>query len=330
MSSHDHAQIVTMGETMGLFQTSRVGSLAHVPTAEVSIGGAESNVAIGLSRLGVSSAWIGRVGADGLGERVLRELRAEAVAVYAAVDGTRPTGLMLKSKPSATSTRVDYYRSEGSGAALNPRDIPDGVIEVANTLHITGIAGVLSPSSHDAVHEAITRAQAAGVTVSFDVNHRSALAETSQAAAVYRSMAEQADIIFGGPEELAMLSTDFPADLDTYDDDAQQPHLQALADQYTAEVVLKRGATGAAAVTAGTFHAAPGLTVQVADTVGAGDAFVAGYLAGRIQGLNPQQRLEQANACGAVVCTHPGDWEAAARPADIKRITSGSSDPVQR
>ena len=76
MSTEPSRGLVTLGETMALFRPEAVGALAQAGSFGLSIGGAESNVAIGVARLGGSAAWIGRVGADGLGQRIERELHA--------------------------------------------------------------------------------------------------------------------------------------------------------------------------------------------------------------------------------------------------------------
>ncbi|HAM25679.1 MAG TPA: hypothetical protein DCP11_02990, partial [Microbacteriaceae bacterium] len=87
--------VVTLGECMGLFRASAVGSIAHVSEFTLGIGGAEGNVAIGLARLGTSVRWLGRVGEDPIGRRVLRELRAEGIDVVGIVDPDAPTGMMV-------------------------------------------------------------------------------------------------------------------------------------------------------------------------------------------------------------------------------------------
>lgn len=74
--------VVTLGETMALLHSETPGSLAHASEMKLGIGGAESNVAIALQRLGTKASWISRVGADGLGDRVLRELRAEGIDIH--------------------------------------------------------------------------------------------------------------------------------------------------------------------------------------------------------------------------------------------------------
>src|SRR5690606_13059167 len=184
---------------MALMRSGTIGSLAHLPSVDVALGGAESNLAIGLRRLGVPSAWISRVGDDPLGQRVVREIRAEGVEVHCGIDPQRPTGLMVKSRPSAATTRVDYYRAGSAASALEPSDLPNGLIEQAEILHISGITSLISPSAHATAVAAVRRAAAAGVQVSLDVNYRSRLGTREHLAVLLDEVLEHVDILFGGP-----------------------------------------------------------------------------------------------------------------------------------
>ena len=317
------AQVVTLGETMALMRSAVVGSLAHLPGLDVAVGGAESNLAIGLRRLGVPTAWISRVGDDPLGERVMREILAEGVEVHCAIDPSRPTGLMLKSRPTATTTRVDYYRAGSAASALSPADLPDGLIEQARVLHLSGITPLLSRSAHTTMLAAVQRAVAAGTTVSLDVNHRARLGGRDELARLLGEVLEYVDLLVGGPEELAALAPGVV-------EDDHRGLLTTLAREGR-QVVLKRGADGAAALADGELHEAPAHRVAVLDTVGAGDAFVAGYLSAQLEGLDVAARLARANACGALACTTPGDWEGAPRPAELEALLAGeAADPVLR
>jgi 2-dehydro-3-deoxygluconokinase len=112
--------VVTAGETMVLVVPTAPGRLRHADAVRLSIGGAESNVAIGLSRLGVPVAWISALGDDELGELVLHRVRAEGVdtsAVRRVPD--RPTGLYLREEV-AGAHRVHYYRRGSAASALAP------------------------------------------------------------------------------------------------------------------------------------------------------------------------------------------------------------------
>ncbi|MEW5809147.1 MAG: sugar kinase [Actinomycetota bacterium] len=313
------ARIATLGETMALMRTRDIGSLRHVSDLILGVGGAESNVAIGLQRLGIDSRWLGRVGADPLGERVIREIRAEGVDVYGVVDPDAPTGLMIKERPTSRSTAVLYYRGGSAGSRLRPEDLPPGWVEQVAVLHVSGITALLSDSARDCMQSALDRARAAGVRISFDINYRSALAPADLAGPLLRKFAEQADIVFGGAEELQLL---FP---DSDPDEAAA----RLVRSGRSEVVHKLGADGATAYLPGERIHSGGIAVDVVDTVGAGDAFVAGYLSGLLHGLPVAHRLRRANACGAILCMTPGDWESSPSLADVERLCRGG-DPVLR
>lgn len=312
--------VVTVGETMALVRTTEIGSLRHANSMAFGIGGAESNVAIGLARLGVATSWLGRVGDDSFGERVVREIRGEGVDVREIVDADAATGLMVKERPSAASTAVHYYRAGSAGSRLRPEDLPDGWVEDASLLHITGITPLLSETARAAVRAAIDRARAAGASVSFDINYRSALASPDVAGPVLREIAERADIVFGGAEEFAIL---YPG---TSASDAAA-HLREAG---CATTVLKQGPDGASVFAGGSVIDAPGFTIDPIDTVGAGDAFVAGYLSALLDGQEVTAVLRRANACGAMACLIPGDWEAAPTLRDLERFLDGDSDPVRR
>lgn len=201
MTVSDRRRVATLGETMALVRSRDIGSLRHASDLALGVGGAESNVAIALRRLGLDVTWLGRVGDDSLGERVVREIRAEGVDARAVVDAGAPTGLMLKERPHPTSTRVLYYRSGSAGSRLSPSDLPDGWIEQADLLHLTGITALISESARETLSVAIDRARAAGVVVTFDINYRSSLAAPAVAGPWLREVAERADIVFGGAEE---------------------------------------------------------------------------------------------------------------------------------
>ncbi|WZH37826.1 MAG: sugar kinase [Microbacterium enclense] len=308
-------RVVTLGETMALARTTEIGSLRHAAGLALGIGGAESNVAVGLQRLGVDTSWLGRVGDDPLGERIARELRGEGLDVRAVVDGGAPTGLMIKERPSAASTAVHYYRRGSAGSRLVADDVPAGWIEDAALLHVTGITPLLSDSARETVLAVVERARAADVPVSFDINYRSALAAPEVAGPVLREIAERATLVFGGVEELDLLGPDAAA---------------ALLAAGVAQVIVKRGPAGAAVFSLADVTEAPGFVIEPLDTVGAGDAFVAGYLSAWLDDLSAGDALVRGNACGAMACLVPGDWEAAPSRRDLERFLTGGGDPVRR
>ncbi len=165
---------------------------------------------------------------------------------------------------------------------------------------------------------AIDAAVAAGVPVSFDVNHRASLWGDRDAAPVYRRIAERATIVFAGDDEAELLvGPGSPEQL-----------AAALAALGPAQAIVKLGERGSVASIDGEILAAAAEPITPLDTVGAGDAFVAGYLVALLDGLPAPARLQLGSRCGAFACLGPGDWESLPRRADLDDF--GSGDPVIR
>jgi len=314
-------RVVTLGETMALLRAETPAPLAHVHELALGIGGAESNLAIALARLGTPVSWVGRVGADSLGERVLRELRAEGLDVHGTVDPDAPTGLMIKERRTSDTVKVWYYRSGSAGSRLTPEDVAPGLIEEAALLHVTGISLALSDSARETVLTAVARARAAGVPVSFDVNHRASLWRDRDAAAAYREVAACATMVFAGEDEARLLTG--------ADETASAADLaRSIAALGPHQVLIKLGAEGCLALVDGTEHRQAAVPVRVVDTVGAGDAFVAGYLAELVADLPVAERLRTAVTTGAFACLTPGDWEGMPRRHELALLHQ--SEPVTR
>jgi 2-dehydro-3-deoxygluconokinase len=286
----------------------------------LSMGGAESNVAIGVARFGVAATWIGRLGEDPIGDLIERQLLAERVRCLVRRDPS-PTAIMLRERRTGTVARVSYYRHGSAGSHLQPTDVPEGVIEEAGLLHLTGITPALGPGPAETVREAMRRARQAGVPVSVDLNFRSRLWDPATAAPVFRELAAGADILFAGDDEariaLGSDATVGPAAL-----------ADALCALGPSEVVVKLGRRGATARIDGELIETPAVPVHAVDTVGAGDAFVAGYLASRLLHRGVRDRLSTAATAGAFAVTVPGDWEASPRPHELTLL--GAEEDVQR
>ena len=102
--------LVTLGETMGLVAAGDIGPLEYARSFTFGIGGAESNVAVGVARLGGAATWLGRVGPDATGDLIERRLRAEGVHTLAVRDDAF-TGLMVRYRRSGAYAHVDYHRA---------------------------------------------------------------------------------------------------------------------------------------------------------------------------------------------------------------------------
>jgi 2-dehydro-3-deoxygluconokinase len=304
---------------MALMNSAIPGPLAHASSLTLGIGGSESNVAIGLARLGTPAVWCSRVGADALGQLVEREIRAEGVDVRITVDPNAATGLMIKERRTSDAQRVTYYRSGSAASRITPSDVDLQLITQASLVHLSGITPALSPKAADTIRHTVAVANNAAVPVSFDLNFRANLWSPEEAGAFYRELMPQVDIVFAGADEaaLAVGSCGDPVELAT-----------RLADLGPNQAVVKLGADGALARVNGELFHQGAVPVDVVDTVGAGDAFVAGYLSELLRGCLPQERLQTAVTAGAFACLVPGDWEGLPRRSEFALLHA--KEPVAR
>lgn len=314
-----YTDVVTMGETMALMKAETPGPLAHAGSLGLGMGGAETNVAIALKRLGTSVTWLGRVGQDSLGDLVLREVSAEGVATMGIRDPGAPTGLMIKERRTLEHLKVWYYRSGSAGSRLAPEDIPTDTIRNAKLLHLTGITPALSKSACEAALYAASVAREAGVTVSFDLNYRAALWTEGQAGPVFRTFIELADLVFAGDDEAAIAVGRGPDSLEL---------ARKIAAMGPQQVVIKNGPLGCVGVIDGAEYRQDAVRINAVDTVGAGDAFVAGYISDLLAGASVEDRLRTAVRTGAFACLVPGDWEGMPRRHELGLLDA--SEPVTR
>lgn len=320
-------QVVTFGETMAVLSSPPGLGLRMAETLRLSIAGAESNVAIGLARMGVPTAWFGRVGDDELGRLILARLAAEGVQLCGAVmDADAPTALMFKERRHSSFSRVTYYRRDSAGSRLRPQDVPTPTVASARHLHFSGITPALSPTASDTVHTALALARDAGLTISMDINFRRALWPEGTAADALTGLARRVDIIFATIEEAELITSGArPACK------AQPPPealCHALAALGPSEVVLKLGARGAISIVDGSLERTSAEAVAVVDPVGAGDAFVCGYLAAHLENESPLQRLRTGTIAAAFALGAEGDWEGLPSRRELAEWTV--ADPVHR
>lgn len=301
--------LITFGESMGIFVADGIGTLEQARAFTLGIAGAESNVAIGVARLGGNATWLGRLGPDATGSLIATRLRSSGVRVIAVPDDAF-TGLMIRYRRSGQFIHADYHRAGSAGSRLTPADVPESEVRSAAVLHVTGITPALSDTCRAAVFSAVETARAAGVTVSVDVNYRSKLWSRFDAAPVLRDLVSRADVVFAGPDEAAIFV------------DSADP-VEGLARLGPSEVIVKDGARGCAALIDGERDAVPALPVTAVDPVGAGDAFVAGYLADRLAGAAAKDRLRTAIEAGAFAVTVPGDCEGLPTRADLAALSGG-------
>jgi 2-dehydro-3-deoxygluconokinase len=293
--------LIALGETM-LSLIAVDGSLDLATSFRATHGGAESNACVAIARLGGRAAWVGRVGGDPPGERIVAALSAEGVDVrWAAIDPDRPTGLMLRD----TAGAVRYHRAGSAASIAGPGVLDDIPVEEARAVLTTGITAMLGLEPAEAAGSLFRRAR--GIRA-LDVNLRRGLWGSERAVELISPLVRSADLVFGGIDELRAFEPGATA----------EDVARAIAAWGPREVVVKQGSAGAGALDPdGRWHEVAPAPADEVDPVGAGDAFDAAYLWVRLQGGSIPDALAEGARCGAAVAATIGDAEGVPR-ADQK------------
>ncbi len=292
--------VTTLGEAMLRLSVPLGRRLADARSLDLEIGGAEANVVVALARLGRRCAWLSRLPGHALAEPVLRSLRAEGVDTDGVVraPGERIGTYFIEYASTPRSIQVIYDRADSAAARMTPADVDWDRLLDTRVLHLTGITAALGPGPYAVVAEAMRRARAAGVAVSFDVNYRAKLWSPADASAGLRPLIAEADVLFCKSADAALLfgCTGEPETL-----------VRALAAQTRATTVLSTfGEMGAALLQTGVYTHQPALPVIIVDRIGSGDAFAAGLLDGWLDG-DAQTGLQRGVALAAIALSQHGD-----------------------
>ena len=305
-----HLDLITIGRVSVDLYGQQIGSrLEDITTFAKAVGGCPANVAIGAARLGLRAALITRVGDEPMGKFVLEQLARERVETRGVrVDPQRLTSLVLLSVRDAQSFPLIFYRENCADSALCEDDIDEQLIASARAILVTGTHFSLAAAAR-AQRKAIDTARRHGRTVVLDIDYRPNLwgigghgaGESRYARAVRVTQAlapvlPECDLIVGTEEEMHIAAG-------IEDTLAAIRHLRSLT---AAVIVCKRGARGCV-VFAGEIPGAledgliaPGLDIEIYNVLGAGDAFLAGFLSGYLRGQPHAESARLANACGAL------------------------------
>lgn len=298
------ADVICLGELLIDFvPTVTPTTLIDAPAFKKAPGGAPANVAVGLARLGTTSAFMGKVGDDPFGHFLARTLAEAGVDIGPLRFATEArTALAFVSLKPDGDREFMFYRHPSADMLFTAAEVDRAAIRGARLLHYGSISLIDEPV-RGATLEAIAVARAAGLTVSCDPNLRLALwPDRAAAAAGLRLAIANADIVKLGDDELRFL---------TGSDEPEAA--RALWHEGLALIVITRGAGGCVYLTADRQGMVEGFDVAAVDTTGAGDGFVAGLLHGLLadpKTLADEARLREvcrrANAVGALTATERG------------------------
>ncbi len=314
--------VITMGETMVAMTAENAGSIKYADRFSKHIAGAESNFAIGVTRLGFKAGWISKVGADPLGDFVEFSVRGEGVDVSSLKrDPNRPTGMMIKEILSKDRANVYYYRQNSAASAITAEDIDEDYLKQAKYIHLSGITPALSESAKEAFFRVLEIAEKWGIKVSFDPNIRQKLWQDQEKMRnTLLEIIKKVDIILPGIEEAELL-------LGISDPEkAAEKFYQLMG----GTVVLKLGEKGSLYYNGEQMARVPAFEIEdVIDPIGAGDAFAAGLIAGLLREMELKEAVELANLVGAYCVTVKGDIEGLPDWEEVK-VIQGKKNKLER
>ena len=290
--------LFTFGESLSVFISSDTDSVMSATKFERVTAGAEVNVAVALSRLGLKAQYFSRFGNDQLGSVMLADIEAEGVDVSLAKRVDSFTGAMVRNPGKSAPVEISYLRKGSAASTIEPSDILDSYISSTRWLHATGITCAISESGAKTVKHALEKAAQLKIKSSFDLNIRRKLWSEDVARKVLEPLARDVELLIGGEDEYQVVF-------------GQVEPKQILAE------VNKRGCKIAVMTKGdqkmrfsidGNYEEITPPKVVAVDPVGSGDAFTGGVIAGLLSGMSTTQALEQGSICGALVASMFGDW----------------------
>ena len=305
--------VVTFGEAMLLLVADRPGPLEHAEAFHKRTAGAETNVAIGLARLGLKVGWASRLGTDSMGRYLLAAMTGEGIdCSHVICDASQKTGFQFKGKVlDGSDPQVEYHRQGSAASHMSEDDIDPAWLLSARHLHATGVFAAISASTLPAARKAMDIMRAAGRTVSFDPNLRPTLwASTELMRESINDLATRADWVLPGMEEGLILTG------------ASTP--EGVARFYRQRgaklVVVKLGAAGAYfdSNSAGCGYVAGFPVAEVVDTVGAGDGFACGVISALLDGQSVPEAVKRGTWIGARAVQVLGDSEGLPTRAELQ------------
>jgi 2-dehydro-3-deoxygluconokinase len=313
---------ITIGETMLLLDPVDDGHLDYVSGYRQRVAGAESNFAIALARLGLRAAWVSRLGADPFGRLIRRCVASEGVEVHAGEDPDAPTGIYFKERSSPDAVGVYYYRTGSAASRLRPEDVPEDLVRQARLLHFTGISLAVKGTLANATLHAVELARKHRLQVSFDPNLRPRLWGEAAARRALEPVLHDLDLLLTGQNEIEILTGETD----------QWRQLAKLRRRSIRLVVIKRGAAGALVASDDrVVNIPPVLVERVLDSVGAGDAFDAGFVAGHLKGLDLAECGKLGSAVGAAALNGTGDYETIpAWPEALRSAATVATHDLER
>jgi 2-dehydro-3-deoxygluconokinase len=323
------ATVLCFGEILLRLSSPNKELLLQSARFDVHVGGAETNVAVALSKLGDTAVMVSTLPESPLGHACAGELRRHGVQTDTIRFAEGRMGLYFLTHGAGHRPAEVLYDRAASAFATASADAYDWskLLSGCSWLHVSGITPAVSDAAGEAAARAMAEARRRGAKISFDCNFRARVwgARARNAPAVLCSLCEQADLIFGDERDFAfMLGGTADAAFEAF------KHLQLIActtrERHSADVQQLAGRLRSRR---DTYMTRPYALYGIVDRIGAGDAFAAAALHGLIAGFDPQKTIDFATAAAVLKHSIPGDFNLAG-VADVEHVLSEQQTDVRR
>ncbi|MDW0113087.1 sugar kinase [Sporosarcina saromensis] len=314
--------VLTIGESMVVLSPKNPGAMRYSTDFTRFFAGAESNVAIALTRLGHSVKWVSQVGNDEFGTALLSFIRGEGVDTsLVKVSDSGPTGLLFKEIRHSNDIRVHYYRDGSAASHMQPDSLKEDQVTGLKVFHVTGITPGLSDSAYQLILQVLEWCKKHAVTVIFDPNIRAKFLKQPTYLEKLQRILHYTDVFIPNTQEAVQL-------LNVHD---MKEQVDAAFSYGIGTVIIKDGQTGAYYFTDAQEGFVPHFDVEIVDSVGAGDAFAAGIISGILDDLSWDEIVRRANALGALAITAVGDITNLPNRNELDEFMKGNrADNVRR
>jgi 2-dehydro-3-deoxygluconokinase len=339
--------VVTFGEAMIRLAPPGYQRLEQTDSLDVQVGGGELNVAVGVARLGLKSAWVSRLPKNALGRLMLNRVRQAGVdpSHIAWSDGDRMGLYFVEFGAAPRASSVLYDRARSAISAIQPGEVDwSEVMQGAKWFHTSGITPALSDSAAAVTREALMAAKEAGATVSYDLNYRGKLWSPDKARAVQEPLMEHVDVLITTEEDTRVvfkIKAEGKTDEKGFTQVSAESYKEVakkLADKFKFKAVaitlrenplVWRNTWTAIAYAEGKYYDDVKYELEIVDRVGGGDSFSAGFIYGRLAKNSYEAAVRYGNAFSALKHTNPGDFNWATLQ-EVEGLLKGASLRVAR
>lgn len=315
--------LITLGETMLRLSPPPPLRIGQSSSLNLTFGGAESNVACNLARLGRMTSWWSRLPDNPLAHQLVAMLRYHGVDTQQVTfcEGERLGTYYIEYGTTPRGIQVWYDRANSAASKMQPRDLPSEWMQNARWLHLTGITPALSNDCNETCHTALDYAKASGSHISFDVNYRALLWKPHVAANVLESFCHQADTVFIARRDAQQL---FGVIADSVQDVAR-----TLQTRWGGTVIVTDGEVGSAGDNGTVSIHVPALSVPIVDRIGAGDAFASGVIDRLLDDAPLEEALQFGTAMASLKLSIAGDIAVVTR-AEVLQALQPTSPTLRR